>query len=62
MTKELPEVEGQPVIHGVESDIHEGPDDSAPGSSNNEVIHEKSQNTNSVNSEHEDDFDNAMLS
>ena len=52
MTKDLPEVESQPVIHDVEADIHGGSNVSTPGSSKHEVIHEESKITNSVNSEH----------
>ena len=46
MSKELPEVESQPDIE--QSDIHEG----SPGSSEHEVIHEGSNITASVSSEH----------
>ena len=52
MTKDLPEVESQPVIHDVEAVIHGESNVTTSRPSEHGVIHEDSNITNSGNSEH----------
>ena len=51
MTKDLPEVESQPVIHDEETVIHGESSVTASGPSEHGFIHEDSNITNSGNSE-----------